>query len=151
VIKLLLMMKPLLHNPWSDTFPDQMPADSRCKISSSGMICTDEHGIYPGMIHQQSMPAWSRSVRSLLVHTRLIHGLARVSPKMNNIFLRCIDIQWLCTVRDSIPVQSVDVCANFYRWPWSGYTVTLVATRYLPVYTRNQHGWFSSGMIREKN
>jgi hypothetical protein len=28
------------------------------------------------------------------------------------------------------------------------YTVTSVATRYLQVYTRNQHGWFSSGTIR---
>jgi hypothetical protein len=101
-------LKPLLHIPGSDAGCEivVVRGDPASLISNAGVntglfavvtrtmtvFYTDEHGTY--LERPWSVPAWSRSVRSLLVLTRLIQG----RPQINKIFLCCVDIRghpWL--------------------------------------------------------
>jgi hypothetical protein len=80
-------------------------------------------------------------------------------PQINKIFLCCIDIRghpWLAVYYpESIRVQSVynpyTSVLVYRKYSYMDGPVTSVVTRYLPVYSHNQHGWFSSGTIWEKN
>jgi hypothetical protein len=163
------------------TFPDLMPDDAGCRIfvvwgDPASLI--SNAGVNTGLFtvvtrtmtvsilmntvstrtspeRLRSMPAWSRSVQSLPVLTRLILGRTRMSTNKQDLSLLRRYPWSSVTGRDQSvynPYTSMLVHRKYSYTDGPGlYTVTLVATRYLPVYSRNQHGWFSSGTIREKN
>jgi hypothetical protein len=88
-------------------------------------------------------PAWSRSVRSLPVLTRLIHRHTWMSTNKQDLSL-LRRYPW-SSVTGRV-LSGINPCTTmlFYRkyshMDGPGlYTVTSVATRYLPIYSRNQH------------
>jgi hypothetical protein len=111
----------------------------------------DEHDMYlyiPG----------SRSVWSLSVLIRLLHGRKPMSTNEQDLCLLrqypCSYRDWPCTVRDKSVYNPRTPILVYWKYSYrngpSLHMVTWVATQYLPVYTRNQHGWYSSGTIQEE-
>jgi hypothetical protein len=95
--------------------------------------CRCDHGAY-GLF--RSLHGWFTDVRGC--------------PQINNwrsffaVSISVVIRNWLCTVRDQSVCASMLVYWKYLYTDGPGlYTVTSVATRYLPVYSRNKHGWFS--------
>ena len=110
---------------------------------------TDEHGIYLYIngktpVHTGVITERTVSVGPYTVDSRMATDV-RGCPQMNKIFLGCVDIRGH-TVTGRVlsginPYTSMLVYRKYlYTDGPDLYTVTSVATRHLPVYTRNQYG-----------